>query len=123
MRIITRGEFLKLTDVTLYSKYKPCVFEGFNIKHGGQNQLFNDWAYDPITPDVIAHDSSEDLFVKLEAAETLGINLEMDFEYTGRDGLFEPDDTLIAVYDEADVLKLVERLMALLPNHTLIRKE
>jgi hypothetical protein len=101
------------------------VFEGFEIKL--ENCGNNDWVTDPIRPDNIMNEGSEDMYLKLDVAEQLkddpnAPHLEMDFDYSGRDGLYEDDDSLIAIYDEADILKLAERLVRLLPNHELVLK-
>lgn len=126
MKIVTREAFLKIEDEVLYSKYHPCIFEGFEIKL--ENCGKNDWVADPIDPGAIKNASSDELFDLLlkagdDAESSNPINLPMDFEYSGRDGCYEDSKSLIAVYDEADVLALVERLVKLLPNHKLVKND
>jgi hypothetical protein len=125
MKLITRRAFKLLEGEVLFSKYSPMIFEGFEIKL--ENCGNNDWVTDPIRPDNIMNEGSEDMYLKLDIAEQLkddpnAPHLPMDFDYSGRDGLYEDDDSLIAIYDEADILKLAERLVRLLPNHELVLK-
>jgi hypothetical protein len=125
MRLITRKQFLELPEDTevLYSQYHPIVFEGWSIKTGNTGR--NDWCYTRLQPDDIANRGSDDHCDKLFNAERLVLDpnqpeLPMDFDCGERDGLYEADNTLIAVYSEADVLAMAERLVRLLPNHRLI---
>lgn len=116
MKLITRAAFLALEGQVLYSKYHPQVFEGFEIKLG--NCGTNDWVADHLDPGSVRVQGSEDLCNKLDAAETdPQFNLEMDFEYSGRDGCYDRDDSLIAVYDDTDIRMLIARLQQLLPEH------
>lgn len=110
MKIVNRPEFLKLPPGTVYSKWEPCVFGELLIK-GDTLPNGNDWFYQSIA-DAIDHTGSSDFSDKLfEAAET-GKSLPMDFACEGRDGCFESDEQMFAVWERADVEALVERLKA-----------
>ena len=43
-------------------------------------------------------------------AQETGDDVKMDFEYEGRDGMFDGDDQLFAVWSENDVQALINRL-------------
>lgn len=126
MKLITRGAFKLLQGEVLYSKYSPMSFQGFEIKL--ENCGNNDWVADTIDPGCIETMGDSDQFDKLMEAERRvddpeAPHLPMDFEYSGRDGLFDADTDLIAIYSEDDILKLATRLVRLLPNHELVLKE
>lgn len=113
MRIVKRPEFLKLPPGTLYSKYKPCIFEELNIK-GDTLPNGNDWFYQQIA-DATEH-YGQDCIDALTAAEELGKSIAMDFDCEGRDGCFEDDSQLFAVWERADVEKLIARLQQTLTS-------
>lgn len=126
MKLITRGAFKLLQGQVLYSKYQPQVFGGFEIKL--ENCGNNDWVADQLDPGCIEVLGDADQCDKLFEAERRvndpdAPHLPMDFEYSGRDGLYDSDDDLIAIYSEEDILKLAERLVRLLPNHEIVVKE
>jgi hypothetical protein len=105
MKIVNREAFLKLPANTLFSTYEPCIFGDIAIK--GEN-CGTDFFRQNIR-DAIENNSSEDFFAKLDHAQKTGASLAMDFEYEGRDGLFE-EGQLFAVWEKADVASLIERL-------------
>lgn len=112
MKIVKRPEFLKLPSGTVYSKYVHCAFEEMQIKG---DSLANDWFYQDIVG-AIDSTGSDDWSNKLfESAET-GKSLAMDFDCQGRDGCFEPDEQMFAVWERADVEALIERLKATLSS-------
>ncbi|HAS04393.1 MAG TPA: hypothetical protein DCR71_01330 [Dehalococcoidia bacterium] len=104
MRIINRKEFLALPKNIVFSYYDPCVFNGLFIK--GES-----WTEDFLYDDLIApiySDNSDDLSDKCQLAED-GENIKLDFNYTGREGLFD-DKQLFAIYTKEDVKQMIERL-------------
>lgn len=108
MRIVKRIDFVKLPPNTLFSEYEPCYFGPLMIK-GESLPNGNDWYEQQIADAISAHDSGEwadNLFRAQETGEAIG----MDFDCEGRDGLFDPDDRLYAVWDPLDVQHLVNRL-------------
>lgn len=105
MKIVNLEQFRKYPSGTLYSKYEPCVFNGLMIKC---DTLLHDFVYQDLIGNVKAHDSGE-YANKLESALETGESLELDFDFAGRDGLFE-DDQLFAVYEENDVKQLIDRI-------------
>lgn len=116
MKLITRGELLQLDGEVLYSKYRPQVFSGFEIKLGNSGD--NDWVTDSLDAGSIRVEGSEDNFLKLNAMETdPALELEMDFNYSGRDGLYDSNTDKIALYDEQDTRMLIARLQRLLPEY------
>lgn len=114
MRIVNRVEFLKLPPETLYAPYQHCAFGDLAIK--GET-LNNDWYYQQIS-DAIESTGSDDFADKLfESAET-GNSIPMDFDCQGRDGCFEPDTGMFAVYEPQDVQFLINRLKRCLESDT-----
>jgi len=114
MRIVRRPEFLKMPPGTLYSKYKHCVFDDLQIKEETCGSG-NDWIYQNVI-DAIEFDSSEQFCDDLHAAAETGKSLRMDFDCLGRDGAFESDEQMFAVWERADVEALIERLQMTLTN-------
>jgi hypothetical protein len=109
MKILNRKEFLALENDVLFSKYEPCSFQNICIKH--QTLPSNDFVYQQIV-DAIESESSDDWANKLFNAEKEGISVAMDFNFAGRDGCFD-DEQLFAVWENADVLALIEKLKTL----------
>lgn len=106
MRIVKRKEFLSLPAGTLFSEYEPCFFRDLRIKE--QTLPTNDFIVQSIADAVDI--SCEDFGVTLEIARITGSSIKMDFYCAGRDGAFEPDDGLFAVWEPADVRALIVRL-------------
>lgn len=109
MKIITRKEFVKLPAETLFSYYEPCVFTDLMVKN--ETWFFDGGGSDFLTDSIIGaieNTSSDDFFEKCERME-LGETVPMDFEFTGREGLFD-EKQLFAVYEKEDVKKLIDRL-------------
>ena len=92
---------------TVYSYYEPHVFRELEIKADDSGNYENDWLFDSLVG-AVKSDSSENFSQTCESMET-GKSAEVDFNYTGRDGLFE-DEQLYAVYEKEDVEKLIVRL-------------
>ena len=92
---------------TVYSKYEPCVFHGLYVKADEPGNYKDDWLYDDLIGAINA-DSSEDFTDKCEAMER-GESVKMDFEQTGRDGLFD-NNQLYAIYETDDIKELINRL-------------
>ena len=113
MKIISAEEFLKLPMNTLYSKYTPCVFGALQIKGDTLSGAF-DYASQQIV-DAIDCTGSDDFFDKLTDAEENGTSLKMDFDCCGRDGMFDRQQ-LYAVWEQSDVVLLMERLKLCLDN-------
>ena len=106
MKIVNLETFRELPNGTLFMKYEPCNFGDLRVK---VETLDSDFLFDSITNEIEASGSNE-LFDKLFAAEKDStLSLEMDFDATARDGMFEKDQ-LFAVYEIADVCGLIDRL-------------
>jgi hypothetical protein len=108
MKIVKRKDFVKLPANTLFSEYAPYYFGPLLIK-GDTLPGDNDWYEQQIADAIEAHDSAE-WADKLFRAEETGESIGMDFDCEGRDGLFDPDDRLYAVWERQDVQHLVNRL-------------
>lgn len=112
MKIVNLKTFRALPPNTVFAKYQPCVFEELEIK--GET-----WEHDFLVTSnlssAIKCSGSGEFRELLDRAEKEGISLAMDFDTEGRDGCFE-DDQLFAVWEEADVRALIERLKLCLPN-------
>lgn len=114
MRIVDRKTFLAMPAGTVFAKYEPCVFGEMLIK--GES-LPDDFCYQSIV-DAIECTSDRDAMEALFQAEHTGMSIPMDFDCQGRDGCFDQDQ-LFAVFESADVVKLIERLrQALLHQST-----
>ena len=107
MRIVKREEFMKMPANTVFSKVAPWFIDELMIK-GDTSCTGVDFYYQSIQ-DAIKSDSSEDFFHRLEDSQLTGRELEMDFNYEGRDGLFDKDQ-MFAVWSARDVRSLIDRL-------------
>lgn len=107
MRIVNRKEFLELPIGTLYSKYEPCIFGPLSIKYDSWKES-NDFIYVGLN-EFYHGDSSDSTDNKLDEMESTGINVPIDLNSSGRDGLFD-DDQLFAVYDNDDIEHLISKL-------------
>lgn len=112
MRITNRTEFLALPGDVLYSPYEHCIFGDLAIKHQ-TTASGNDFIYQQIA-DAIECSGSDDFSDKLFAAANSGASLPMDFDCAGRDGMFDPSETLYAVWEKEDVRQLIAKLQELL---------
>jgi len=105
MKIVNLEAFRLLPPGTLYSKYKPCTFDGLMIK--GQT-----WEHDFIYQDLIGNiecTDSGDFCNKLDEALENSKSLGLDFDCMSRDGLFD-EDQLFAIYEDEDVKGLIKRI-------------
>lgn len=110
MKIVDRKTFLAMPPDTLYSKYEPCFFGDLEIK--GYTAGTNDFVTQQIVDAVRCNDSNEFFDILLDAQKT-GASFAMDFDCASRDGLFD-DAELFAVWEQADVIALIRRLIQLL---------
>lgn len=107
MKIINRKAFLAMPAGTVFSTYDPSIFGPLTIKE--ETLPTNDFLEQQIA-DAIECNGGGDFCDKLDMAQETGASLAMDFYCLGRDGLFEPDDGLFAVWERADVEALIKRL-------------
>lgn len=112
MKIVNLEAFRQMPSNTLFAKYEPCVFEELEIKG---KTLEHDFLVTSSLSSAIKCSGWTHLGDLLDQAERTGESLAMDFETEGRDGCFEKDQ-LFAVWEEADVLALIERLKRCLPD-------
>lgn len=105
MRIVDRKTFLAMPAGTLFSKFNPNIFQSLNIKD--DDAWDNDFFYTSIH-DAIANEGSEDFGRQLDKAQIEDI--PMDFDAVERDGCFDDEDTLFAVWSATDVKELIVRL-------------
>lgn len=113
MRIIKRIDFVKLPPETVFSEYTPCYFGPLLIK-GDTLPSGNDW-YEQQIADAISARNDREWTDKLFHAQETGESINMDFDTEGRDGSFDADDRLYAVWDVEDVRYLINRLRRCLP--------
>lgn len=112
MRIVDRKAFLALPAGTLYAKFggEPtlpnCIDLG-ELRIKGEPRGENDWWWVSASP-WPEHDDFTDL---TDAVDKLlaGDELTADFETVMSDGLYD-EEQLFAVYSQADVEALIERL-------------
>lgn len=103
MRILKQSEFVKLPAGVFYMHYRPCMFGELRIK--GDTLTKNDWWYAPT--DFIDCEDAIQMVDRLDEMEKRGANYPLDFVTESRNGMYDPDDSLIAVLDRADVVGLI----------------
>lgn len=96
-----------MPENTLYAEYDPCIFGPLMIKM--KTLSTNDWVEQQIV-DSIDCTGSEDFWNKLNSAEHAGFSVDMDFNCCGRNGLFEGEENLYAVFEKKDIEQLIARL-------------
>jgi hypothetical protein len=110
MKIVRRIDFLKLPSETVYSEYVPCVFGELLIKGETLNVVpEGDWWLQRIADSIVSKDCGEWADKQFRSQET-GESMEMDFDIEQRDGSFDPDDRLYAIWELQDVQHLINRL-------------
>jgi hypothetical protein len=108
MKILNRQQFLALTGPVLYAKYEPCISTSdLSIKY--PNDMPNDFVYVDLVIGSVSAKGQDDLVDMVGAAVLPDVSIEMDFDSTMRDGCFDKDQ-LFAVYEKADVQKLINKL-------------
>jgi len=114
MKIVNRKEFLKLPANTLYAKYEPCNFWDLAIK--GYSIVYsdgtgNDWYYMEIE-DLNTNEShsSDDYHEILSTMVDTGKSYSNDYCTWSRDGLYDDDDGLFAIWEKEDLVNLIELL-------------
>jgi hypothetical protein len=105
MRIITRKQLREMPAGVLYMAYEPCVFGECFLKG---DSIGNDWLCSCVIG-AVAWGTSGDIFERCDAM-VQGASFPCDFTAWGRDGLFEPDDRLYAIYEPEDVRRLIATL-------------
>lgn len=113
MKIVNLKTFLALPEGTIYCKYNQSSFGDLCIKYDSSS-FGDDFVYAAVMD--IDSESGEDLWDKLDLAEKEGIAFPLDFEQTGRDGLFDPDQ-LFAVWEKTDVVNFIGKLNVCLESY------
>jgi hypothetical protein len=114
MRIVNRTEFLALPAGTVFNKYSPHNFGPLSVK---EDTLENDFVYQDLNDPYPsgANDCGEWDGALTALAEDSGKTTALDYNYPGRDGLFD-EGQLFAVYDSDDVKALIIRLQQTLED-------
>lgn len=107
MKIVTRKEFMELPAGTVFTYYEPCVFRGLHIKDSSPELGYPDFTMSDLIG-AVENNSSGDFAQKCQLMEE-GQSMPVDFESSGREGLFD-EKLLYAVYEKEDVQKLIDRL-------------
>jgi hypothetical protein len=107
MKILTRKQFMEMPAGTVFSYYQPCFFNGLSIKDSSPEKGYPDFSMSDLIGSV-EHGNSDEFSTKCDQME-LGESMPVDFEFSGREGLFD-DELLYAVYEKEDVIKLINRL-------------
>lgn len=109
MRIVDRKEFQKLPENTLYCKFQPSCFGDICIKSSSpEDDWGNDFVVDYLALFVdIGEETSQD---KIVDKYKVGTEFRWDDEQTSRDGMFEGDEVMFAVYDNQDIEQLIHKL-------------
>ena len=113
MKIITRADLMKMPSGTVFSYYEPCTFTGLYIKDSEPEPDYPDFNVSDLIG-AIECNSHNDFSTKCQQM-VLGESMPVDFESSGREGLFE-DEQLFSIYEKQDVEKLINRLASSLDN-------
>lgn len=110
MRIVDRQTFLAMPAGTVFAKYRACVFGDLMIK--GEASAGPDFYCQQIVDSIDALDSHGfvETLTRAERDGASGPEIAMNFNYEGRDGLFDKGQ-LFAVWSREDVEGLIERLV------------
>lgn len=105
MKIVNLKKFRALPNGTVFSKYEPCVFRGLMIK---VDICDSDFFYQNLICEIGANDTY-DFFDKCNDKMEQGESVDIYFDCTERDGLYD-EDQLFAVYEKKDLDGLISRL-------------
>lgn len=107
MRVVTREEFMRMPEGTLFLKGRPWAFGDLCVK--GETIIFNgrsmDWFYLP-TGTIEANDSGE-LFDRMGSMLKDGASYPLDLDCQSKDGCFDSDDVFL-IYEAADIRAMVD---------------
>ena len=109
MKIINKKSFFELPNGTLYSKYKPCVFDGLFIKLETvrcSNGKAVDFCYKNLISELEINDS-EDFNDILFEAEKTNKDIKLNFEIEQRDGLYD-NNQMFAIYSKKDIANFLK---------------
>lgn len=107
MKIINKEEFMKMPSGTLYSEFKPCIFNDLMIK--GET-IGSDYLYMSLIGNVCHEgDFASFIFDRLDNSK----DFHLDFNLYSRDGLYD-NDAMYAVYDKNDIIGLIDTLKGLI---------
>jgi hypothetical protein len=110
MKIVDRKTFLTLPYNTLYRKFSPIIFGDLEIKEDTiENGIDGDWWSVDLHGYVEGCDNSDQNIESIMNAVNKGSSFTWDLETAGRDGLYDRDE-MYAVYENADIEQLIERL-------------
>jgi len=113
MKIVTKQEFYKLPNGTLFSYYEPCIINGLMIKldtitSGVYGKEPIDFFYQDLIGNVNT-DNGEFSEILINAQENK-VDFDLDFEVGERDGLYE-ENALYVVYN-SDEIKQLSKIIA-----------
>ncbi len=114
MKLYKRSDFIKLPVGTIYSRVSTDHEEfcnGLFCKTSGE-EWENDWIEqdlidEPLVPDHIL-DGFDCLVWAIEQRDSFN-HVELDYNCTSRDGMFDDEDKLL-VWDKKDIRKLINYL-------------
>jgi len=113
MKIVNLETFRALPIGTVFSKYRPQIFDNPMVK---DRTTEHDFYYQDLVGN-IENIGDFDLFDKCDQMEQdEDINMPLDFDTITRDGLYEKEQ-LFAVYSEEDVEQLILRLQKALSDY------
>lgn len=105
MKILTFSQFLALPPNVVFSKYIPNAFGELSIK---SDSLAKDF-WTTSLPRAVKAETVDEFKKLLADAQKSGASVPMDFTTTHKDGM-STSSQLYAVWEDADVQKLIERL-------------
>ncbi len=109
MKIVNRKTFLALPSNTLFCKFKPCIFDGYAIKHNAVGNCFTyqDFVYQDLK-ELDAANMGEWVEQLNDSVEN-GTSINLDLDCYSHDGLFDSDQ-LFAVFDNKDISSIIQAL-------------
>lgn len=112
MKIVTRKTLMGMPSGVIYSDYKPCFMSGLSVKWDSlpSDTGIGDFVCQCLEDPIFHHVEIDAI---LDRALETGESIETDFDFAGREGLFD-DSMLYAAWERSDVEKLVALLQATL---------
>ncbi len=106
MRVVNLEEFLKLPNGTVFSKYRPVIFDGLKMKDGNCG---TDFLYRNLLNEIECGDTSDYIDKITRMEEDSSFSVSLDFDCISRDGANDKNQ-LFAIYEKADIEGLIEQL-------------
>lgn len=105
MKIVSREQFLELPENTLYCKYEVHWFGDICVKVSEAGQYPNDFLEENLNHFIESETKSQ-----IEIELKVGDEFRYDKDQISRDGMFDGDEVMFAIFDNEDIDQLIQTI-------------